>query len=205
MLISGDWAAGTLATQQKAKLAAAEALFKTQSGAPLIIGGWPDPLSGTVHYGLEIPKLLSYLAHEDLNAVVVGLDAFPPGTAPDPRLVHPFFDLMVGSFFIMSVAAGLYWWSWLRKRPCSRLLLTIILFAAPFGIIALESGWFVTEFGRQPWAVAGIMRVADAVTPNPGVVILLFIVAIVYLVLTFGLLKLLLGSRIAPEVEEHHE
>lgn len=77
MLVSGHWSAITLADQQKPKLAAMEALFTTTRGAPLIIGGWPDPASGKVLYGIGIPKLLSLLVHLDPDTTVEGLDAFP--------------------------------------------------------------------------------------------------------------------------------
>jgi cytochrome d ubiquinol oxidase subunit I len=194
MLISGDWAATTLAVQQKPKLAAMVALFTTTRGAPLVIAGWPDPASGKVLYGIEIPKLLSFLAHRDLDAVVEGLDAFPPGTTPDPRLVHPFFDLMVGSTFIMIGAAAWFWWLRWRRREVvlDKWLLRALLFASPFGMIALESGWLVTEFGRQPWIAQGHMRVAEGVTTETGIGLVLLTFLIVYLALTAGLLWLLL-------------
>jgi len=194
MLISGDWAATTLAVQQKPKLAAMEALFTTTRGAPLVIAGWPDPASGKVLYGIEIPRMLSFLAHRDLDAIVEGLDAFPPGNSPDPRIVHPFFDLMVGSSFIMIGAAAWFWWlRWrCREVPQGKWLLRTLLFASPFGMIALESGWLVTEFGRQPWIAQGHMRVADGVTTQTGIGLVLFIFLIVYLALTAGLLWLLL-------------
>ncbi len=208
MLISGDWAAYFVANHQKPKLAAMEALFETTQGAPLIVGGWPDPASGKVLYGIEIPRLLSFLAHRDLNAVVEGLDAFPPGTTPDPRLVHPFFDLMVGSFFIMLSAAAWFWWlRWRRKEtPGDRWLLRAILFASPFGMVALESGWLVTEFGRQPWIVTGHMRVAQGATPQAGIGLVFATFLVVYIALTVGLLRLLVypasQGKGAGETEE---
>jgi cytochrome d ubiquinol oxidase subunit I len=194
MLISGDWAAVFVAKQQKPKLAAMEALFKTERGAPLIIGGWPDPETGKVRYGIEIPKMLSFLAHRDTDAEVVGLDAFPPGDVPDPRMVHPFFDLMVGSFFIMSVAATWFWWKRRRRgeSPADRRTLLAVLLASPFGMIALESGWLVTEFGRQPWIIQGRMRIVDGVTPNSGMIVVFLAFLLVYIALTAGLLKMLL-------------
>ncbi|MDR3581613.1 MAG: cytochrome ubiquinol oxidase subunit I [Oryzomonas sp.] len=193
MLISGDWAATILAVQQKPKLAAMEALFTTTRGAPLVIAGWPDPATGTVRYGIKIPKLLSLLAHRDFDAVVEGLDAFPPGTTPDPRIVHPFFDLMVGSSFIMVGAAAWFWWLRWRRRevPQGKWQLRALLFASPFGMIALESGWLVTEFGRQPWIAQGRMRVAEGVTTQSGIGLVLLTFLIVYLALTAGLLWLL--------------
>lgn len=193
MLASGDWAAMNLADQQKPKLAAMEALFTTTRGAPLVIGGWPDPASGKVLYGIEVPKMLSFLAYRDPDAVVEGLDAFPPGTTPDPRLVHTFFQLMVASFSIMSAAALWFWWARWRRRavPLDKWLLKALLFASPFGMIALESGWLVTEFGRQPWIVQGHMRVAEGVTPQTGISLMFLTFLLLYLALTAGLLRLL--------------
>jgi len=193
MLISGDWAANFLANHEKPKFAAMEAHFKTSRGAPLVIGGWPDPAAGKVLYGIEVPRLLSVLAHRDPNSVVEGLDAFPPDTTPDPRIVHPFFDLMVGSFSIMFAASAWFWWLRWRRRvtPLDKWPLFALLCAAPFGIVALESGWLVTEFGRQPWIISGYMRVADGVTPSSGISLVFFVFLALYIALTIGLLKLL--------------
>lgn len=193
MLISGDWASRFLAHHEKPKLAAMEALFKTSSGASLVIGGWPDPPSGKVLYGIEIPKLLSILIHRNPDALVEGLDSFPAGTTPDPRLVHPFFDLMVGSFFVMLAAAGWFWWLFWRRHevPVGKWPLRAVLIASPFGMVALECGWLVTEFGRQPWIARGYMRVAEGVTPNAGIGVVFFTFLAVYILLTVGLLKLL--------------
>jgi cytochrome bd ubiquinol oxidase subunit I len=204
MLVSGDWSAMTIAVQQKPKLAAMEALFTTARGAPLYIGGWPDPATGTVMYGIRIPKVLSYLAFRNSDALVEGLDAFPPGAAPDPRLVHPFFDLMVASFFIMLAAAVWFWWLRWRRREVSlgKWPLRALLLASPFGMIALESGWLVTEFGRQPWIVRGHMLVADGVTPQTGMGAVLLTFLVVYLCLTAGLLKLLFWSSSTGEGNE---
>jgi cytochrome d ubiquinol oxidase subunit I len=197
MLLSGDWATRFLAKHQKAKLAAAEAHFKTMAGAPLIIGGWPDPETGEVHFGIEIPDLLSILAHWDPNAEVVGLNDFPPDEIPDPRLVHPFFDLMVGSFFIMALAAVWFWWRYWRHREVAgdKRLLWLLVFASPFGLIALESGWLVTEFGRQPWIITGVMKVSEGATPNPGIGVIFLTFLIIYILLTAGLLKMLVRPR----------
>lgn len=204
MLVTGDWAAAAVAEHQTAKLAAMEAHFKTSAAAPLIIGGWPDPETGTVSYAIRIPKLLSLLAHHDPDAVVQGLDAFPQGTTPDPRLVHPFFDLMVGSFFVMALALAWYWWVRWRKKETEpgRAQLKYLAFAAPFGIIALESGWMVTEFGRQPWVVKGFLRTSQAVTPNDGLLLVFATFLFVYLALTVGIMRLLLQRQQKDAGEE---
>jgi cytochrome bd ubiquinol oxidase subunit I len=213
MLVSGDWSAKTLAENQKPKLAAMEALFTTQRGAPLFLGGWPDPATGQVHFALRIPKLLSVMLHGDPDALVEGLDAFPAGSIPDPRLVHPFFDLMVASFFLMMGPALWFWWLFWRHREkaTGTWPLRALLFASPFGLIALESGWLVTEFGRQPWVARGLLRVSQGVTAQTSIAPVLFTFLVLYLVLTAGLLKLLLlpavkvkGSVTNPE-DQHVE
>lgn len=197
MLVSGDWAAVSVAQHQKVKLAAMEAHFHTSAGAPLVIGGWPDPTTRTVLYGLKIPKLLSLLAHRDPNAVVEGLDAFPATDVPDPRLVHPFFDLMVLSFFVMAAAVAAFWWHWLRHRgvPPGRALLLLVAAASPFGLLALECGWMVTEFGRQPWVVHGLLRTSQGVTAHGGIFAVFLTFLLVYLALTAGLFMLLIKRQ----------
>jgi cytochrome bd ubiquinol oxidase subunit I len=199
MLASGDWAASHLARHQPAKLAAAESHFRTMAAAPLIVGGWPDVQAQEVRYGIEIPYLLSLLAFRNPHAVVLGLDAFPAEDIPDPRLVHPFFVLMVGAFFLMAAVAVWFWWRlWGRPAvPLERGLLWTILLASPFGMLALQAGWLVTEFGRQPWIIVGHMRVSEGVTPNEGVGLVLLAFSAVYVLLTLGLLKMLV--RYSPE------
>ncbi len=196
MLVTGHHAAVFLATHEKAKLAAAEGLFESRSRAPLVIGGWPDPESKSIAYAIEIPGMLSFLAFGDVDAVVTGLDAFPPDEIPDPRLVHPFFNLMVAAFFVMAGGAAWFWWHLWRKgrESIPRSLLGALVLVAPFGMIALESGWLVTEFGRQPWIIHGVMRVEAGVTPNPGLGAVFLTFILVYAVLTVGLLRMLLRS-----------
>jgi cytochrome d ubiquinol oxidase subunit I len=208
MLISGDLSTSFLARHEKAKFAAAEAHFETGRGAPLVIGGWPDPETKQVHFAIRIPKLLSLLAFRNPEAEVTGLDAFAADEVPDPRLVHPFFDLMVASFFLMAGTTAWFWWRRWRtgETPGSRSLLWSVVLASPFGMIALESGWLVTEFGRQPWIVHGVMRVEAGVTPNAGMGTVFLIFIIVYAVLTVGLLQMLLRQPEAgPDTETGEE
>jgi cytochrome d ubiquinol oxidase subunit I len=197
MLVSGDWAAAFLARNQPAKLAAAEAHFETMAGAPLIVGGWPDPETGEVNFGFKVPKLLSLLAFKDPDGVVKGLNDYPPDERPDPRLVHPFFDLMVGSFFLMALAAAWFWWrTWRRKDvAANRRLLWFLVLASPFGLIALECGWLVTEFGRQPWIIQGVMKVGAGATPNESIGLVFAVFLVVYILLTGGLMKMLLQAE----------
>ena len=108
---------------------------------------------------------------------------------------------MVASFFLMLAPAAWFWWLRWRRRevPLDKWPLRALLLASPFGMIALESGWLVTEFGRQPWIARGHMRVAEGVTQQTSTGLVLLAFLIVYLALTIGLLILLM--RPAPTEE----
>jgi cytochrome d ubiquinol oxidase subunit I len=191
--LSGDWLARMVAAHQPVKLAALEAQFKTAAGAPLRIGGLPDPATEAVHGALEIPYGLSLLAFHDPHAVVRGLDAVPAADRPNVVLVHLAFQVMIACgvvLALLALAAGLAAW---RRRglPTSRWLLRALLFGLPLGALGVESGWAVTELGRQPWIIQGVMRTADAVTPMPGLTVPFTVVSCVYLVLGAVVLSLL--------------
>jgi cytochrome d ubiquinol oxidase subunit I len=168
--LSGDLSARHLAVHQPAKLAAAEALFETTRAAPLLIGGWPDMETRSTRFGLEIPYGLSLLAHHDPNAKVLGLDAVPRDEWPNVPIVHLAFNVMVGIGTFMAAVAAWGLWTLFRRRDlaASRLRLKVIALCAPLGFLAIEAGWAVTEVGRQPWIIRGVMKTSEAVTPMPG-------------------------------------
>ncbi|MBV9109086.1 MAG: cytochrome ubiquinol oxidase subunit I, partial [Gemmatimonadetes bacterium] len=151
--VSGDLSAKHIARNQPAKLAAAEAHFETGPGAPIIIGGIPDVEARTVHGAVRIPRLLSFLATERFDGVVIGLDRIPREQWPNVLVAHTAFDVMVGAAFAM-IGLGLwFWWTRWRKREPGRWLLRALVAGSPLGVLALEAGWIVTEVGRQPWVV----------------------------------------------------
>jgi cytochrome bd ubiquinol oxidase subunit I len=208
MFVSGHRSAQILADQQPRKLAAMEALFETQPRAPLVLGGWPDAERRVVRYGLEVPGGLSLLAYNDPDAVVRGLEEFPRDEWPDSRVVHLSFDAMVGTWSLMVAVALVFWVArWrgrgraLEDRPpwLGRKLLLAIVASSPLGFLALESGWFVTEFGRQPFLVDGLMRLEEGVTPNPGIWMVLVLFTLLYAFLTTVLVWLLLQGGRDPE------
>ena len=171
--ISGDISARYVARWQPAKLAAMEGQFQTEAGAPLRVGGIPDEAARETPYSLEIPRGLSLLAFHDPDAVVKGLDAFPEDEWPPVAIVHVAFQIMVGlGTFLALVSLWVLVTRW-RKRVVAenRWLLRAVALAGPMGFICIEAGWTVTEVGRQPWIVYGIVRTADAVTPMPGLVV----------------------------------
>jgi cytochrome d ubiquinol oxidase subunit I len=192
-VLSGDLAARRVAKLQPAKLAAMEAHYETRSHAPFVIGGIPDDESRTTRYALEIPNGLSLLIGHDPATVVPGLDQIPRDAWPNVRLVHWSFDLMVACGMAMLGLAG--WAGWARWRRGmdfpSRRLLRGFAIAAPLGFIAIEAGWMVTELGRQPWIVYGIMRTRDAVTTMPRLAIPFFSIALIYLLLSVVVVSLL--------------
>lgn len=204
--LSGDLLAKLLYRTQPAKLAAMEAHFETRTHAPLLVLGWPDPEARTVRYGLELPGMLSFLATGDVSARIIGLDDFPRGERPNPIVCHVAFQLMVLSGFAMS-GLGLLWFAAARFRPRwlgSRAMLGAITLASPLGFLALEAGWVVTEVGRQPWIVYGVLRTADAVTPRTDVLPSLIAFGTLYVMLGAALVLVLRRIR-RMEIDLHDD
>jgi cytochrome d ubiquinol oxidase subunit I len=183
--ISGDISAKFVAKWQPAKLAAMEGQFETERGAPLRIGGIPNETTRETKYSLEVPKALSFLAFSDFNAEVKGLEEFPESDWPPVAITHFAFQIMVGLGTLMMLACLWVIYRWVRKQEVAhdRPLLTFLALLTPAGFIAVEAGWIVTEVGRQPWIVYGIMRTADAVTPMPGLIVPLIGISLLYLFL----------------------
>jgi cytochrome bd ubiquinol oxidase subunit I len=171
--LSGDLSARSVAERQPVKFAAMEAHFETSGNVPFVIGGIPNAATGELSYALKIPNALSLLMKGDPDAVIPGLDAVPPADRPPVGIVHFAFQLMVALGTYMALISALVLWRWIRRREIAsaRRLLLAITAGAPFGIIAVEAGWIVTEVGRQPWIVHNVLRTADAVTPVPGLVV----------------------------------
>jgi cytochrome d ubiquinol oxidase subunit I len=189
--LSGDISARATARLQPAKLAAMEALFQTERNAPLLIGGWPDVDRQEVRYAIRIPGALSFLAHHDVNAEVSGLDRVPRSDWPNVTLTHIAFQIMVGCGTLLAAVGVLFWFLQWRKRALSRALLTTLLLIAPLGFVALEAGWVVTEVGRQPWIIHGVMRTRDAVTTVDSVALIFYSFCLLYGVLGAVLAMLL--------------
>ena len=199
-VVVGDWAARTVAEEQPTKLAAMEGLDETTEGADLTIGG--VYYDGEVHGGITRPNLLSLLAFHDPNATVEGLDAVPADDRPPVGWVRNAFQLMVGIGTALA-ALGL-WFLWFRWRraslPGSRWFYRAVVAAGPLALVALISGWIVTEVGRQPWIVYEFMRTEEAVTGAEGIPVGYATLVIVYLglaSLAFYMLRRL--ARQGPE------
>ena len=196
--LSGDLIAKRVAKTQPVKLAALEGQFETQNGAPLRIGGIPDEEAGVTRYAIEIPYLLSILAHGSPKSFVLGLNEFPPDQRPPVAIVHIAFQIMVACgvamMFIALWGALRFLWSIARNKSWldSNWFLRVLVLAAPLGFIAIETGWVVTEVGRQPWIIFGVMRTSEAVTPMPGLIVPFITFTLLYILLAIATVWLLL-------------
>jgi len=175
VLFIGHWHAVEVAHFQPTKLAAIEGLFDTQRHAPLLVFGIPDPAQRTVHYAVRIPGGLSWLAHNDADAEVAGLDQTPAADWPPLPLTFFPFHLMVvlGCYFIGFSGLGLLL---LRNGVVYRFrpYLWLALLSIPLPAIAIQLGWITAEVGRQPWIVYQLMRTAEAISVSvPAVQILI--------------------------------
>jgi cytochrome d ubiquinol oxidase subunit I len=208
--ISGDHSAKDVARRQPAKLAAMEGLYRTQRGAPLLIGGVPDDATQSVSFGLEIPHGLSFLAFADPDAQVTGLDRIPRDEWPPTLVCHAAFQVMVGCGSVL-LAVGMLSFYLLRRRPAAlgtRWFLALIALCTPLGFLAVEAGWVVTEVGRQPWIIYGVLRTSEALTPMPGLRFTLLASVLIYLLLTavvFGVLRdVIRKAEAGPDPDAPH-
>lgn len=180
---------------QPAKLAAMEGLFVTQQNAPLTVGGWPDMGAEQVRFGVPLPGMLSWMLHGRTDAEVIGLDQFDRELWPHVPITRTAFQLMVGSGFLMIAVAAWFWlvaWRSGERFLQKRGLMRAVLIASPLGFVGLQTGWIVTEVGRQPWVVYNFMRTADALNRTANMSASLFGFSLLYVLLTVALIWLLL-------------
>jgi cytochrome bd ubiquinol oxidase subunit I len=152
---------------QPAKIAAMEAIWTTGKGVPLVLFAIPNETTKRNDYAIEIPRGASLVLRHDADAEVQGLDAFAPHTPPVAPVFFS-FRLMVGMGMAM---LGLAWLgSWLMRKgraPPRWLLWTFAAFTFS-GWVATLAGWMVTEIGRQPWLVTGVLKTKDAIGDVPA-------------------------------------
>jgi cytochrome d ubiquinol oxidase subunit I len=205
-LVLGDLHGLNTLEHQPAKVSAMEGLWETQRGAPLVLFGWPDQEEETTKYSLEIPKLSSLILTHDFDGEVRGLKEWPPDERPPAAWVFWSFRIMVGIGLLMIatgvIAVGLF----LAKRLFeTRWFHYWCMALTPAGFIAVLAGWFVTEIGRQPYIVFGLLKTAEATSPVSGgpiaISLLAFVVvyAFVFGAGSFYILKLIAKG---PGVEE---
>lgn len=204
-VIIGDFSGKYLAEYQPEKLAAAEWHFETEDKASLILLGILQ--DGEVKYEIRLPYALSILAHNNPMAEVIGLDQFAEEDRP-PLYIHYLFNIMVFIGMFMVLVSLLYvvgkkrGWQFIQTRWFR----WTIVAGGPLSIIAIETGWWLAEVGRQPWILYGLMRTSEGATTSDHVDLMLLLFAGVYFVLGVGsvivLTRMFKKNPIEREIED---
>jgi len=152
---------------QPAKIAAMEAIWHTEKEVPLVLFAIPDQQTQTNKYAVEIPYGASLILKHDREGELQGLNEFPGNHPPVAPLFYG-FRIMVGIGMLMLAVSWWGCWQYYRHKEISPLLLKIFVGMTFSGWLAVLAGWYVTEIGRQPWLVTGLLATADAVTKTPA-------------------------------------
>lgn len=171
---------------QPMKLAAMEGRWETARGVPLTLFAIPDEKAERNHFEIDVPYLGSLILTHALNGEIKGLNEVPPQDRPPVLPVFFAFRIMVGiGFALMGLAFVGAFLRWRRSLYEARWFHGLCMLATPLGFVAILAGWIVTEVGRQPWVVQGVLRTADAVSPvaTGAVATSLILFGIVYNVL----------------------
>jgi len=176
------------------------------AGEPLRLLAWPDMRERRNLWEISIPRVGSLYLHHDLHSTIAALDEFPPQDIPPVAPVFFAFRLMVGLGLLM-LAQGVISLILRRRRRlyCTRWFLSGCVWLAPAGFLAMLSGWIVTEVGRQPFTVYGLMRTADSLSsvPRAQVISSTWLILLFYLLIfAIGLWVLLRLLREPPRADE---
>ncbi|MEP7154771.1 MAG: cytochrome ubiquinol oxidase subunit I [Betaproteobacteria bacterium] len=166
-VLVGDMHGLNTLKHQPAKIAAIEGIWETERGAPLLLFAWPDATERKNHFEIGIPKGASLILKHDADAEIKGMNDFP-GKHPPPAPLFWGFRIMVGMGMLMLAVS---WWAALtlwRKKELGGWLVRALVAMTFSGWVATLAGWYVTEIGRQPWLVYGVLTTAQAAAPNIG-------------------------------------
>jgi cytochrome d ubiquinol oxidase subunit I len=211
-ILAGDMHGLNTLEHQPAKIAAIEGIWHTEKSAPLTLIGWPNEKEGRTDYAIQIPKMASLILAHDMDAELKGLNEFPnahPPVAP----VFWSFRIMVGMGVLMLAVA---WWNawtlWRRRKetaqgaPFSRWQLRLLAGMTFSGWVATLAGWYVTEIGRQPFMVYGVLRTADLVADHPPAMVLstlvAYLVVYAFLLLSYVLVLMYMAQHPAMPTPE---
>lgn len=161
---------------QPAKVAAMEGVWETQKGAPLTLFGFPDEETRTTHAAIKIPKLTSFILTHDWEGEVVGLNDFD-GKHPPVAAVFWSFRVMVGMGMLMLLVSWLCVLQFWRKGEVNTLTLRVLAMMSFSGWVAVLAGWYVTEIGRQPWMVTGLVKTSEVVADHTAGILVSTLVA----------------------------
>ncbi|MCC5450655.1 cytochrome ubiquinol oxidase subunit I [Rheinheimera sp. UJ51] len=201
----GDFHGLNTLEHQPQKIAAMEGIWHTEKGAPLVLFAIPDAETQQNRFAIQIPKLASLILTHDADGELKGLNEFV-GEHPPVAPVFYSFRVMVGIGMLMLLVA---WWSSIklvRHKTLTPLHLKVLIGMTFSGWIATLAGWYVTEIGRQPYLVYGLLKTRDAVTtvPSEHVALTLGLYLVLYAVLLVLYIKTLFWlAKRAVEVEEY--
>lgn len=183
-IFTGDLHGLNTLEHQPAKVAAMEALWETQRGAPLVLFGLPDAATQSNRFALELPGMASLILTHDMQGEVKGINEFPDAHPPVAPVFWS-FRVMVGTGVLMLVTSWAAAWSLGRRRRLPPILLKGLAIMTFSGWLGVLSGWYTTEIGRQPFLVTGVLRTADAVTsvPAANIAVTLALYVLLYAVL----------------------
>ena len=201
----GDFHGLNTFEHQPQKIAAMEGVWETETGAPLLLFAIPDEKQRTNHLAIGVPKLASYILTHDSEGEIRGLNEFE-GNHPPVAPVFYGFRIMVSIGLLMIAVSWFSCWHLLvRKRELSTTNLKVVVAMMFSGWVATLAGWYVTEIGRQPWLVTGVLTTEAAVTPiaphNVGISLVLYCSVYLFLLLAY-IHTLLLMARKSVTVEE---
>ena len=191
-LLFGHLAGDYVHDRQPAKFAAIEGRWHDEQPASEVLFALPDPVSETNRYAISVPILGSLIGSLSFDSREVGLTDFPPRDRPPVLIPFLAFRIMVGCGLALLLLAWIgSYLSFKRRIERNRLLLWLIFFSFPLPFVAILTGWFTAEVGRQPWTVYGLLRTADAVTPfltvRAASISLLVFCAIYSFIFAFGI------------------
>ena len=175
-ILAGDMHGLNTLRHQPAKIAAIEAIWHTEKSAALTLFGWPNEKEGRTDYAIQVPKLASLILAHDINAQLKGLDQFPnahPPVAP----VFWAFRIMVGVGVLMLLVSWWSAWNLRTSRAVPRRVLYALAAMTFSGWVSTLAGWYVTEIGRQPFLVYGLLRTSDLVAEHPAGMVLSTLIA----------------------------
>jgi cytochrome d ubiquinol oxidase subunit I len=169
-IVAGDMHGLNTHEHQPAKIAAMEGIWHTEKGVPLLLFAIPDDKARTNHFEVPVPKVASLIITHDLDGEIKGLNEFE-GEHPPVLPVFWGFRVMVGSGMLMLALSWAAVWFLRRRGELPTWLLRVLVPATFLGWVPTLAGWYVTEIGRQPFLVSGVLRTADAVTKAPASIV----------------------------------
>jgi len=201
----GDFHGLNTLQYQPQKIAAMEGVWDTQKGAPLLLFAIPDEQQRTNHFAIGIPKLASFILTHDSDGEVQGLNDFVDNHPPVAPVFYAFRIMVAVGMIMIAVSWFSCWQLFFRKKALSHTNLKIVVAMMFSGWVATLAGWYVTEIGRQPWLVTGVLTTESAVTPiaphNVGISLLLYCSVYLFLLLAY-IHTLLLMAHKAISIEE---